>query len=101
MSDETEHVTEVECTLCRDLNPAQRAAMRAQLIVIPFRDPVCDGCVEAFTANLFAGFPKTEEEEDAEAGGDGAAPGIGRRGLEVRTFRTMQSTYRIAPNREA
>jgi hypothetical protein len=46
--------------------------------------------VEAFTVNLFAGlpktnlfagFPKTEEEKDAEAGGDGAASGIGRRGL--------------------
>jgi hypothetical protein len=37
--------------------------MRAQLIVIPLRDSVCDGCVEAFTANLFASFPKTEEEK--------------------------------------
>jgi hypothetical protein len=37
--------------------------MRAQLIVIHLREPVCDGCVEAFTANLFAGFPKTEEEK--------------------------------------
>jgi hypothetical protein len=63
MPDETEHVTEPNCTLCRDLNPAQRSAMRAQLIVIPLRDPVCDGCVEAFTTNLFAGFPKTEEEK--------------------------------------
>jgi hypothetical protein len=31
MPDETEHVTETDCTLCRDLNPAQRSAMRAQL----------------------------------------------------------------------
>jgi hypothetical protein len=60
MSDET--TTETDCSLCRDLDPAQRLAMRAQLIVIPLRDPVCDGCVEAFTANLFANFPKTEEE---------------------------------------
>jgi hypothetical protein len=63
MPDETEHVTEADCVLCRDLDPAQRAAMRADLIVIPLREPVCDGCVEAFTANLFAGFPKTEEEK--------------------------------------
>jgi hypothetical protein len=56
-------IPESDCTLCRHLNPAQRAAMRAQLIVIPLRDPVCDACVEAFTTNLFAGFPKTEEEK--------------------------------------
>jgi hypothetical protein len=55
-------VTEADCVLCRDLDPGQRAAMRADLIVIPLGDPVCDGCVEAFTANLFAGCPKTEEE---------------------------------------
>jgi hypothetical protein len=61
MSDET--IAETDCALCRHLNPAQRSAMRAQLIVIPLREPVCDGCVEAFTANLFAGFPKTEEEK--------------------------------------
>jgi hypothetical protein len=61
MPDDT--VPEADCALCRDLDPAQRAAMRAQLIVIPLRDPVCDGCVEAFTAKLFAGFPKTEEEK--------------------------------------
>jgi hypothetical protein len=63
MPDETEHVTEADCALCRHLNPAQRATMRADLIVIPLREPVCDACVEAFTANLFAGFPKTEEEK--------------------------------------
>jgi hypothetical protein len=51
------------CALCCDLNLAQRLAMRAQLIVIPRRDPVCDQCVEAPTANLFASFPKTEEEK--------------------------------------
>jgi hypothetical protein len=37
--------------------------MRTDLIVDPLREPVCDGCVEAFTANLFAGFPKTQEEK--------------------------------------
>jgi hypothetical protein len=61
MSDDP--IPEPNCTLCRDLNPTQRSAMRAQLIVIPLRDPVCDGCVEPFTANLFAGFPKTEKEK--------------------------------------
>jgi hypothetical protein len=61
MSDDT--IAEADCSLCRNLDPAQRAAMRADLIVIPLRDPVCDGCVEAFTANLFASFPKTEEEK--------------------------------------
>jgi hypothetical protein len=60
MSDDT--IAEADCALCRDLDPNQRLAMRADLLVIPLRDPVCDGCVEAFTANLFAGFPKTEEE---------------------------------------
>jgi hypothetical protein len=63
MPDETEHVTEADCTLCRDLDPPKRSAMRADLIVIPLREPVCDGCMEAFTANLFASFPKTEEEK--------------------------------------
>jgi hypothetical protein len=61
MSDDT--IAEADCVLCRHLNPDQRAAMRAQLIVIPLRDPVCDQCVEAFAANLFANFPKTEEEK--------------------------------------
>jgi hypothetical protein len=60
MSDDT--IAEADCVLCRDLDPAQRVAMRADLIVIPLREPLCDQCVEAFTANLFAGFPKTEEE---------------------------------------
>jgi hypothetical protein len=61
MSDNT--TPEADCALCGHLDPAQLAAMRAQLIVIPLRDPVCDGCVEAFTANLFANFPKTKEEK--------------------------------------
>jgi hypothetical protein len=43
MSDDS--IAEADCALCRHLNPAQRSAMRAQLIVIPLRDPVCDGCV--------------------------------------------------------
>jgi hypothetical protein len=41
MSDDS--IAEADCALCRHLNPAQRSAMRAQLIVIPLRDPVCDG----------------------------------------------------------
>jgi hypothetical protein len=56
-------IPEADCSLCCDLDPAQRATMRARLIVIPLREPVCDGCVEAVTANLFANFPKTEEEK--------------------------------------
>jgi hypothetical protein len=62
MSDGT--ITEAKCVLCYDLDPAQRAAMRADLIVIPLRDidRICEQCLEAFTANLFASFPKTEEE---------------------------------------
>jgi hypothetical protein len=63
MSNETEFVTEADCVPCRDLDPAQRTAMRADLIVIPLREPLCDQCVEAFAANLFANFPKTEEEK--------------------------------------
>jgi hypothetical protein len=47
--------------------------MRADLIVIPLREPVCDQCVEAFTANLFARLPEDRRGEDAEAGGDGAS----------------------------
>jgi hypothetical protein len=62
MPDETEHVTEADCALCRHLDPDQRSAMRADLLEIPLREPVCDHCIEAFTANLFASFPKTEEE---------------------------------------
>jgi hypothetical protein len=63
MPDDT--TAEADCALCRDLDPAQRSAMRADLIVIPLRDieHICDGCMEAFTANLFAGFPKTEDEK--------------------------------------
>jgi hypothetical protein len=61
MSDDT--IPEADCSLCCDLDPAQRATMRVQLIVIPLRDPVCDGCVEAFTANLFEGFPKTKRSD--------------------------------------
>jgi hypothetical protein len=60
MSDE--HVGEADCVLCRDLDPGQRAAMRAKLIEVPLREHVCDQCMDAFTANLFASFPKTEEE---------------------------------------
>ena len=41
MSDDS--IAEADCALCRHLDPAQRSAMRAQLIVIPLRDPVCDG----------------------------------------------------------
>jgi hypothetical protein len=54
---------EGECVLCSGLSRDQRQAMRADLLVIPLREPVCDQCVEAFTANLFASFPKTEEEK--------------------------------------
>jgi hypothetical protein len=55
---------EANCVPFRDLDPTQRVAMRADLIVIPLRDidHICNGCIEAFTANLFASFPKTEEE---------------------------------------
>jgi hypothetical protein len=63
MSDDT--IAETNCALCHDLDPVHRSAMRADLIVIPLRDieHICDPCMEAFTANLFAGFPKTEEEK--------------------------------------
>jgi hypothetical protein len=44
MSDDT--VAEADCVLCRDLDPTQRSAMRADLIVIPLREPVCDHCME-------------------------------------------------------
>jgi hypothetical protein len=62
MSDMSESITEADCVLCCDLDPVAKAAMRADLIKIPLREPVCDPCVEAFSANLFASFPKTEEE---------------------------------------
>jgi hypothetical protein len=44
---------EANCALCRDLDPAERAAMRANLIVIPLHeiDHICEPCMEAFTAN--------------------------------------------------
>ncbi len=62
MSDDT--ITEANCALCHNLDPTQRSAMRADLIVIPLADieHICDPCMEAFTANLFSSFPKTEEE---------------------------------------
>ena len=63
MSGGTEHVTDADCVLCRDLDPDQRRAMRADLLEVPLPvDNICDGCMEAFTAKLFASFPKTEEE---------------------------------------
>jgi hypothetical protein len=62
MSDDT--VSEADCVLCRDLDPARRAAMRADLIEIPLADidNICEPCLEAFWTNLQASFPKTEEE---------------------------------------
>ena len=63
MSGETEHVTEADCIFCRDLDPEQRRVMRADLLEIPLRQHVCDGCMEAFAVNLYASFPKTEEEK--------------------------------------
>ena len=63
MSGGTEHVTDADCVLCRDLDPDQRRAMRADLLEVPLPvDNICDGCMEAFTAKFFASFPKTEEE---------------------------------------
>jgi hypothetical protein len=62
MSNETELVTEADCVLCRHLDPAQRASMRADLLEMPLHEPVCDPCVGAFWTNLCASFPKTEEE---------------------------------------
>jgi hypothetical protein len=62
MSNEPEAVGEADCVLCRDYDPGQRAAMRAELIEIPLREYVCDECMDAFTANLFESFPQTEEE---------------------------------------
>ena len=58
-----EMVSEANCVQCRGLDPAQRLALRVDLIVIPLREPVCDQCMEAFTAKLFANLPKTEEEK--------------------------------------
>jgi hypothetical protein len=37
-----ESVSEAECVLCHDLDPGQRAAMRADLLEIPSRETVCD-----------------------------------------------------------
>jgi hypothetical protein len=70
--------TETDCALCRDLDPAQRVSMRADLLVIPLHDPVCDGCVEVHGEPI-RGLPQDRRGEDAEAGGDGTAAGIGRR----------------------
>jgi hypothetical protein len=60
MSDGIEHVTEADCVLCRDLVASQRIAMRAELLEIPLREPVCDQCMEAFSANLLASFPNPD-----------------------------------------
>lgn len=59
---EREFVSEAECSVCRDLDPDERLAMRADLIQIPLREPICERCMEAFWTNLCAGLPKTEEE---------------------------------------
>ena len=63
MSDET--IAEADCVLCRDLDLAQRAAMRSDLLEIPLLDidHICEACLGAFWANLQASFPKTEEEK--------------------------------------
>jgi hypothetical protein len=63
MPEETEHVAEADCVICRDLDPAQRSTMRADLLLIPLREPVCDSCTLAFWTNLQANAPKTEEEK--------------------------------------
>jgi hypothetical protein len=39
MSNETELIGEADCVLCRGLDPDQRAAMRADLLEIPFASP--------------------------------------------------------------
>jgi hypothetical protein len=57
MSNEPEAVSEADCALCRNLEPRERAAMRAKLIEVPLREHVCDQCMDAFTVNLFASFP--------------------------------------------
>ena len=64
MSEETAHVTEADCILCRDLNPDKRRAMRTDLLELQLRDidSICEGCLGAFWTNLQASFPKTEEE---------------------------------------
>jgi hypothetical protein len=64
MSNEPEPVTETDCVLCRDLDPVQRAAMRADLLEIQLSaiDNICEPCLGAFWTNLQASFPKTEEE---------------------------------------
>jgi hypothetical protein len=76
MSNEPEAVSEADCVLCRHLDPWQRVTMRADLLEIPIREAVCDQCMEAFSANLFARIPKTEEERlgrraEIAAGGPG------------------------------
>jgi hypothetical protein len=63
-------VSEAECTLCRDLAPDERQAMRAELIVIPLSAVVCDACMGAFWTNLFESFAKTQEERLRRRAGD-------------------------------
>jgi hypothetical protein len=61
MSNETELVSEADCVLCRDLDPDQRLLMRADLLEIPLREPVCDQCLRAWAVNL--GFGSHEGQE--------------------------------------
>jgi hypothetical protein len=55
MSDETEVVSEVDCVLCRDLDPDERVAMRADLLEIPLGAPICEQCLRAWVLNIGVG----------------------------------------------
>jgi hypothetical protein len=90
-------VAEADCVLCRDLDPAARSTMRADLLELPLRDidNICEACLGAFWTNLQASFPKTEEErlrrreEVARTANDKQANGsieVGWEGLAIPAF---------------
>jgi hypothetical protein len=45
-------VPEAECEVCGTLTPEERAALRADLAVIPLRVPICERCPEAWARNV-------------------------------------------------
>lgn len=42
--------------MCRDLDPGERLAMRADLLEIPLREPICEQCLRAWSVNVGFGW---------------------------------------------
>jgi hypothetical protein len=52
--DDEEFVSEAECAVCAQWPSALRLAMRCAVNVLPLKEPVCGGCLQAFWTNITA-----------------------------------------------